>query len=250
MEPVKKNKKLHPTRTTLVSANHPNNNNTYYFYGYSSSGVATGNCGAYDNFDCINECLEDEQLQQHNDEDDDEINSEDSNSLDSDEKCCFVTSNLVEDGFIRMSSPVDPIITSSSSSTNHRLRHQHNKDSSENDDENNNNIKTAGISEDVNIKDPAMISNGSVFIAMEASAFKLSGSSTVNGGGGGLEIGDRNSQLFPNVGSSPVMHEHEPNVEGDSSSDEEDQAEVDPDQTFDGIVMINGLSETRYIGGN
>ena len=105
--------------------------NTFYYYGYSSNTAAAAaatNCGAYENFDCINECLDEgdengaaisssmkkQQQQQQRREaksspsesDLDDIDGEEDE--DDEEKCCFeVTSNLVEDGFIRMSSPVN-----------------------------------------------------------------------------------------------------------------------------------------------
>ncbi|CAF0956310.1 unnamed protein product [Brachionus calyciflorus] len=58
---------------------------------------------AYDNFDCINECLE-------------EIDHFNSGNVDEDEE--DETSNLVEDGFIRMSSPVDDCLNNSINNTN------------------------------------------------------------------------------------------------------------------------------------
>lgn len=96
-------------------------NNHYYhhkvqFYGYSPVNRGFKNSGddrvyAYDNFDCINECLEENEshLLSNNqiNQNSHLINDKKTNVEEDADEDDNETSNLVEDGFIRMSSPVD-----------------------------------------------------------------------------------------------------------------------------------------------
>lgn len=200
----------------------------------------SSNCGAYDNFDCINECIDEEPASSHHtthksttasgssstSKSSQSSDEQDQDEEDDDEKCCFVTSNLVEDGFIRMSSPVERQL---------------------NEDDDAGNVELGG----------PKVGNEDVENDVEDTEKSGETSDTRATGVGSNEFSSSNrmSREFPNVGSSPVMHEHE-NVAGlvDSSSDDDDDdddndvsdatqsgeqvAEKALEVNYDGIVMI------------
>jgi hypothetical protein len=116
------NSSINEASHSVKNINNNNNNNNgsilssyHYYHGYSPVKYQE-RVYAYDNFDCINECLEENEqqyiqqlnqkriIQEENKINDYKINEEEDDEEDEDEKC--FTSILVEDGFIRMSSPV------------------------------------------------------------------------------------------------------------------------------------------------
>lgn len=204
---------------------------------------------AYENFDCINECSDDRHVSDIEDMDDMDIADGAGN--------CNFTSNLVEDGFIRMSSPVESV-----------------------DDLIDLTDDTAPTTGDVQYKEVA-VPNEMVQLSNELAAVFNNGNKTLNS----------NGTNFPNVGSSPVdfndsdvegggdsvasdgednlqvledyhqtEEEEEGNVVNDSFADSlaEDNSKDFGHQDFDGIILLNqpdqsnkelqSLSDTEEFG--
>lgn len=134
-----------------------------------------------------------------------ELMGNETDSEEDNEKCNF-TSNLVEDGFIRMSSPVDEDLIDLSDADAEKLK--------------------TNIAEDQEycFNDMNQLSNE--LVEVFDSGKKILGSSTTN---------------FPNVGSSPVSEEFNA-TDASSSENEEDLANSvakNVSSEFDGIILLN-----------
>lgn len=171
-------------------------NMTYYFYGYSPVGGHNERVYAYDNFDCINECLEESVEAVVEDEEDEE------------EDKCF-TSNLVEDGFIRMSSPVEEI------------------DATHHDDNGN----STELDESASVADKSAFKFSATHHS-HAAAATAAAEAGVNIPSGAANCagcrGVSNCPNFPNVGSSPLSEEFI-NTSSENENDDDDEDEDDDD---------------------
>ena len=132
-----------------------------------------------------------------------ELKESDTDSEEYNDKCNF-TSNLVEDGFIRMSSPVDEDLIDLSDADAEELK---------------NNITA---DQEYCFNDMNQLSNE--LVEVFDSGKKILGSNATN---------------FPNVGSSPVSEEFH-DTDASSSENEEDIEEAKAcDSEFDGIIFLS-----------
>ena len=177
---------------------------------------------AYENFDCINECMEETgaATEQINQMIDIRLNcdqlQEEEEEVDEQEKC--FTCNLVEDGFIRMSSPIEEDLID--------------LDTEEVAEERKKTATTAAVCQQFKPVEKIVYSNNEAEI-VEAFEKKPKYQAPTN---------------FPNVGSSPVSEEFNnsdvsssENDETDLLTDKYDRLDDEPKLDFDGIILLGNL---------
>ena len=212
-------------------------------YGYSplSGGVGGSqrfkNSGddriyAYENFDCINECMEEtsEQINQMIDirlNCEEQQEEEDDDEEDDEHEKCF-TCNLVEDGFIRMSSPIEEDLIDLDAE---EVAEERKKTATTSAAAVSNQFKPL---EKINYSSKHEANNETEIV--EAFEKKLNYQATTN---------------FPNVGSSPVSEEFNNSDVSSSENDETDllpakydRLDDEPRPDFDGIILLGNLESS------